>query len=327
VTPPLRIGVIGAGAFGARHVAAYARRPDVELVGLVDRDRSRARAVAAEWGIQDTFTETSDLLRNRQLDGISVVTSGSDHLQPTLEALAAGCSVLLEKPVTLSTRDADQLADAERRSTGFVMPGHILRFAAPYRELAARVGSGAVGRVVGIATVRDRARDHERLFSDVHPALMTTIHDIDVALWITGARATRVRAQGRAEGRRFPLLVWANVEADDRSIWSLRVSWLLSDDAPGADRLEVYGTTGVAKLDLRPTVAVFAERSTWLDHELTPEAHPGALDAEIDHFCARVRSREARPVVTFAEARHGIEIAEAIMRSIDADGAPIDLGV
>lgn len=327
MTRPLRVGVIGTGNFGARHIAAYARRHDVDLVGVVDRDAERAAAAAKRWEIDRWFTETADLLSAFRLDGVSVVTAGSSHLQPSLAALADGCSVLLEKPLTLSSRDADELREAERRSTAFVMPAHILRFAGPYQELVARVHAGEIGRVLGIATVRDRGRDHERLFPDVHPALMTAIHDIDLALWITGSRATRVSAQGRGEEAKSPLLVWAQIEAADGSVWALRVSWLLSDDAPTSDRLDVYGTAGVAKLELRPAVAIFAGHSIWVDHELTPDAHRGALDAEIDCFCARIRSPDAQPVVTLGEACDGIEIAEAIMRSIDLGGAPVDLGV
>jgi predicted dehydrogenase len=180
--------------------------------------------------------------------------------------------------------------------------------------------------VLGIATVRDRGRDHAQLFPDVHPALMTAIHDIDLALWITGARAVRVTAQGRGEKvDDMPRLVWANVEASDGSVWALRVSWLLSNDAPSSDRLDVYGTAGVATLDLRPTVALFTESSGWIDHELTPDAHPGALDHEIDHFCALLRSNGRTPAVTLVEARHGIQIAEAMMRSIETGGASTEL--
>jgi predicted dehydrogenase len=325
VTSPLRIGVIGAGSFGKRHIAAYARRSDVEVTGIVDRDPERAQAVARDWGVEHWFTETADLLASCRPQGVSVVTSGADHLAPTLEALAVGCSVLLEKPVTLTTREAKELTDAEARSNGFVMPAHILRFAGPYRELQARVRAGELGRVLAIATVRDRGRDHEQLFAGVHPALMTTIHDIDLAIWLTGSRAKQVRALGRGGDADAPRLVWADVESVDGSIWSLRVSWLLSDDAPASDRLEVYGDRGVAKLELRPSVAVFTDRTVWVDHELTPDAHPGALDAEIDCFCARIRSPTDPPVVTLAEARHGVEIAEAIIRSIAHGGATIEL--
>ena len=323
---PLRIGVVGTGNFGAKHLAAYARRRDVELVGIVDRDPERARAAAQAWGIERWYGETSELLSECRPDGISVVTSGANHLQPTLAALADGCPVLLEKPLTLSTREANELAAAERRSSGFVMPAHILRFAGPYRELVACVHAGEIGRVLALATVRDRGRDHEILFPDVHPALMTTIHDIDVALWVTGARAVRVSAFGRGgEAAGPPRVLWARVEADDGSIWALHVSWLLSGDAPGGDRLEVYGSAGVAKLALESSVAVYTDRAQWLDHELTPDSHPGALDCEIDSFCERIRLPTVPPVVTLEEARHGIEIAEAIITSAASGGSAVEL--
>jgi predicted dehydrogenase len=322
----LRIGVVGTGNFGAKHIAAYARRRDVEVVGVVDRDLERARSVALACGIDRWYRDTPALLRECRPDGISVVTSGGNHLQPSVAALAEGCSVLLEKPLTLTTREADELAAAEQRSSGFVMPAHILRFAGPYRELVARVREGTIGRVLALSTVRDRGRDHETLFPDVHPALMTTIHDIDVALWVTGSRAVRVSAHGRGgEAANRPQLLWARIEAADGSIWALHVSWLLSDDAPNGDRLEVYGSGGVAKLTLEPRLAVFTSGSEWVDHELTPDAHPGALDAEIESFCERIRAPALPPVVTLDEARHGIEIAEAIVASAARGGAPVEL--
>jgi predicted dehydrogenase len=326
VTEPLRIGVVGCGNFGERHIAAYARRPDVKLVGVVDRDLNRARAVAQRWGIDRWFTETPEMLRECRPDGASIVTSGPNHVPPALAALAAGCCVLIEKPVAMSVAEADKLIDAERASTGFVMPAHILRFAGPHQELVGKVRNGEIGRILGVAAVRDRGRDHEHLFPDVHPALMTTIHDIDLALWITGSRAVRVTAHGRGEGRRFPLLVWAHVEAADGSIWTLRVSWLLPDNAPVSDRLEVYGTGGVVTLDLRPTVTLLTEEAVWVDHELTPDAHPGALDAEVACFCARLHSRSLAPVVTLGDARHGLEIAEGIMRSLEHGSVPTEVG-
>jgi len=323
---PLRIGVVGTGNFGVKHIAAYARRQNVELVGVVDRDLERARSAAQSWGIDHWYSETSDLLRERRPDGISVVTSGANHLRPALAALAAGCSVLLEKPLTLSTREADELVAAERRSSGFIMPAHILRFAGPYQELVARVHGGEIGRVLALATVRDRGRDHETLFPDVHPALMTTIHDIDVALWVTRSRAVRVSAHARGgEAADRPRLLWARIEAADGSIWTLHISWLLSDNAPGGDRLEVYGSDGVAKLALAPSVTVFTDRPKWIDHELTPDAHKGALDAEIETFLDRMQVRTLPPVVTLEEARHGIEIAEAIVASALNGGVTVEL--
>ncbi len=325
MTPPLRIGVVGTGNFGVRHIAAYARRPDVEIVGVVDADPGRAETVAHAWNIERWFSNTDQFLRECRPDGVSVVTAGDQHLEPTLAALAAGSSVLLEKPITLSVGEADQLLAAERRSEGFVMPAHILRFAGPYRALVAEVHAGAVGRVLGLSTDRDRGRDHFTLFPGVHPALMTTVHDIDVALWVTRSRAVRVSARGRGGDDTRPALLWADIEAADGSCWALNVSWLLPNDTPSTDRLEVYGSAGAAKLVLRPAVGMHTDRTRWLDHELTPDAHGGALDAEIAGFCDRIREPSSPPVVTLEDARHGIEIAEAIIASAANGGAVVEL--
>ena len=185
------------------------------------------------------------------------------------------------------------------------MPAHILRFAAPYVSLRARVAEGAIGRLLAIDSNRDRSRDHIQLYPDVHPALMTLIHDIDLALWISGSPALRVSAYQR--GDTAPALVWAHAEAADGSLWSLRTSWLLPTHASFGDRLEVHGSDGAEVLDL------------------APDAHAGALDAEVAHFCSCIRRGAASDVVTLTEAAHGIRIAEAIISSAAAGGIQVEV--
>ena len=321
----LRVGVIGVGDFGERHVRAYARQPGVSLVGIADRDPDRARSVAARWGVERWFEDAGRLLDETRPDGVSVVTPGEHHVEPTLTALKQGCPVLVEKPVALSSADVAAIEEAAGGSEAFVHPGHILRFAAPYVALVSRVRSGALGRLLGISSSRDRPRSHRVAFPGIHPALMTMVHDIDLALWISGARAVCVTAHQRGEDGGQPPLVWTQIEAADGSVWSLRTSWVLADAAPLADRLEVYGTEGAVVLDLKPTVVMTGTSSETVDHELTPDAHPGALDAEIGHFCARIRDRTVPTVVSLPEAAYGVRIAEAIIASASRDGAPIRL--
>jgi len=303
MSAPLRIGVIGVGRFGERHLSAYARQ-EVDIVGVADRDRERARSVAERFGVPRWFGDGAELVAQCRPDGVSVVTPGRDHLEPTLTALSHGCSVLLEKPVATSSHQARAIETAAVESTAFVMPAHILRFAAPYASLKARVADGAIGRLLAIDSNRDRSRDHLQLYPDVHPALMTLIHDIDLALWISGAPALRVSAYQRGDA---PALVWAHVEAADGSLWSLRTSWLLPTDASFSDRLEVHGSDGAELL------------------ELTADTHAGALDAEVAHFCSCIRRGATSDLITLTEAAHGIRIAEAIISSAAAGGIQVDV--
>jgi predicted dehydrogenase len=322
---PIRVGVVGAGNFGRRHIAIYGARPDVRLVGVAERDPELARAVANRWGIP-AFANAQGLLDACRPDAISVVTPAQYHLEPAVVALERNCAVLLEKPVAMSVDEVDTLEAAARGSSAFVVPAHLLRFARPYAAAKEQVCAGAVGQVIALATRRDRGRGHAQLFSDVHPAMMTLIHDIDMALWITGATASRVVGWERAGlAAHQPVVVWAHVEASDGSLWSLRTNWLLPDDVVPVDALEVVGTDGVLSLDLRPDLIVASGRGRGEGQDGVSEVTAAALEAEIAHFCDCVRMGAASSVVTLAEAREGIRVAEAIVTSARAGGLPIDL--
>src|SRR5262249_6652304 len=108
MTAPLRIGVIGVGRFGERHLSAYARQ-EVQLVGVADSDRDRPRSVAARFRATRWFEDGAELIAACRPDGVSVVTPGRDYLEPTLTALSHGCSVLLEKPVATSSNEVQAI--------------------------------------------------------------------------------------------------------------------------------------------------------------------------------------------------------------------------
>jgi predicted dehydrogenase len=322
---PLTVAVIGVGNFGQQHLAAYLRQPDVEVVAVADQSIRRAEAVATKWGVKQWFANPSELIEDCMPAAVSVVTPGQHHLAPTLTALRHGCSVLLEKPVAMSSAEALVMSQAAAESTGFVMPAHILRFAAPYAAVRAQIAEGVLGQVLGISSRRERTRGHEQLFPGMHPVLMTMIHDVDLALWLTGSSVDRVSAHARgACGQGPPLLVWAHAEAADGTLWSLRTSWVLPDDGEIADQLEVYGSEGAAVLSLEPPVRYVGSKAP-LGPELTGDPLADAIMNEITHFCACARAGTSSGVVTLTDAIHGLRIAEAIMASAESGGASIEV--
>ena len=98
-----RVGVIGLGPIGNRHASIYAEMENAELVGVCDVDRERADAAAARLGVK-AFYSVQEMLDGAELDMASVATGGeeygSDHYQPTIEALEGGLHVLCEKPIS-----------------------------------------------------------------------------------------------------------------------------------------------------------------------------------------------------------------------------------
>lgn len=314
----VRVALVGSGSFAELHAQAFAENLDCEIVGIVSRSIGRAESLAERYSAHGAFHTTQELLASCEVDAVSVVTAGNFHLKPTLEALQAGASVLLEKPVVMNSAEGRTLRAAAAAAPGFVMPAHILRFAAPYQELRSRLKTGAVGTPRALSFRRHRTADHDIFFPDVHPVLMTMIHDIDLALWLTGSAPLRVTArQIDAPSRSQPLAVWAEVETTDGTMLSFQVSWSLAGGSL-PDALEVIGNDGALSLALAPRVTDFSAGAILVDDCLTPEAGHGALREEIRTFVDAVRFNRPPTAVTLDEALEGIDLAEQIIAIADA---------
>jgi predicted dehydrogenase len=114
-----RVGVIGLGPIGNRHARIYDEMDGAELAGVCDIDRERADATAAALGVP-AFYRVADLLDGADLTMASVATGGkeygSDHHEPTLQALDAGLHVLCEKPISNEIGPAQQMVERAREA-------------------------------------------------------------------------------------------------------------------------------------------------------------------------------------------------------------------
>lgn len=315
----LRVGVIGAGAMAEAHLAAYAAIPDVTIVGIATRTQERGEELAGRYGATAVFPDAVSLLDTARPHGVSVTTRDDDHVAPTLAALERGVGVLLEKPIASDVSGATTIAGAVRATGVLLVPGHILRFAAPYRRLHEEVGAGRIGSVVGVSARRDRTRAIHEHYAHVHPAFLTCVHDIDLALWVTGSRVRRVDAmEHRVPGDPQPDIVWAHAELASGAIASFATAYLHPSDVavPASDRFEVYGTGGVAVVDLTtPALVVHAGPTASPDWLIGLGDGTGAVLEEIRHFTDRLAGRSTTDIVTVGDALHGIRVADAIVRS------------
>lgn len=318
-SPPLRVAVVGVGAFGAHHLAAFSRVGGARVVAIVDVDilrAQRARMSLADRGEHVVVArELAEVLGPAGVDAVSIVVGGGARTGIAREAIEAGCAVLIEKPVALDARDADRIDALARAHDVVAMPAHILRHAEPYRRVVRRIRSGAVGAPRTLCFRRHRGRDHDDRFPGVHPVLLTMIHDIDLALWITGARTGEVLGveSTRAPGRNQPSRVRAEVRLDTGASCRFDVSWDLPPEQYLADAFRITGPSGELGLDLaelraRGVRGVDAD-SSWL----TPEEGGGALDLEIADFIRSVRTRSAPVGASMRDAVDGLVIAEAII--------------
>lgn len=110
----LGAAVVGLGV-GRRHVEAYARLPESRLVAVCDQNPERLQAVAAEYGVR-AYRDVADLLRDDEVEVMSIATPHPSHAPLAIAGLEAGRHVIVEKPMTLDLGQADAMIAASRRS-------------------------------------------------------------------------------------------------------------------------------------------------------------------------------------------------------------------
>lgn len=304
-----RIAVLGLGAFGRMHVRGLTRA-GVAPVAVADLDHDRVAAARSLAPEALGFDDPVSLLDQVPLDGVVIATPAGTHVDLALAAAARGLRVLLEKPIAIDAAGLDRLAAAE--GSELIMPGHVLRYEAAHRELRDGIAGGRLGELRGVSACRDRERGHLR-YGEPDPVLLTQVHDLDLAYWLTGTGPATISAVGGRE------LIFSHGLAGEVA-WSLRASYLLPEGAPVQDRLDVYGSAGAARL------AVDGQGTTlsWPDgtqRHWRPSDAPG-LDAELAGWLGLVRDG-GPAVITLAEGIMVVRTALAARASASAGGEPV----
>lgn len=311
----VRIAVAGAGAFGREHLKALLRRNDIDIVAVADPVGAAAEAAMASFGVERAFTDTVAMLDAMRPDGLIVATPGATHLDLASAALARDVPVLLEKPVGLTAQEADALVETEARSRAFVLPGHILRFSAPHRQLVEIVRSGMLGPVLAVLCRKHRDDAHAVRYPDVDPVLMTLIHYIDLLQWATGSAPERVYAlRSPPDTYRSVTIVTGRDGAG--VAWSLANAWVMPGTCP-PDRVEITCERGTVELEEGVAIRIHGAVSREID--IRGAGDEDMLDAEIEAFVNGIRAGGHPGHLTLADARQGLAIADAIARSL-ADG-------
>ncbi|MCG3200776.1 MAG: scyllo-inositol 2-dehydrogenase (NAD(+)) [Gammaproteobacteria bacterium] len=182
----LRCAVVGVGYLGKFHAEKYAALPDCELLAVVDSDAGTAAAVAAKNGTR-ALTDYRDLLG--EVEAVSIVVPTTLHFEVARDFLAAGAHVLVEKPVTVTIEDADELIRVAAAKDRRLMVGHLERFNAALLGLDLAHYKPLFIECHRLAPFNPRA-------NDVSVVLDLMIHDIDIILDIVDSDIERIDAKG-----------------------------------------------------------------------------------------------------------------------------------
>jgi predicted dehydrogenase len=317
------VGVIGVGAFGEEHVAAYRTLYDVEVVAISDTRESRLQEIASKYGVPNCYSDYKELCARKDIDLVSVVTPEAYHLDPVLAAAREGKHVLLEKPIATSVEDAKQIIEAAANAQVYLMVGHILRFENTYGTVKREIEEGNLGSLVSIHARRNRPKKIYETYSRVCPILLNSIHDIDLCLWYLQDRVKNVRAFTRnIQGGSNPDLNWSFLEFQNGAVACLETHWLIPDRAGimTNDALQVIGTKGVADIHFVPSALSLWKEDGCESANVTYDAWFnnrvwGAIKEEVSYFVDCVRKREPPTAIKPQEALEALKVALALIRS------------
>jgi predicted dehydrogenase len=247
-----------------------------------------------------------------EADAIIIAAPTASHVEVSVRALARNLCALLEKPIAPSVVAAAPLLPSARSSSGFVLPGHVLRFSRDHARLIEIVRSGRIGKLIYVNSRRYRDDSHAVRYPDDDPVLMTLIHDIDLALWATGSDFRRVFAR-RSGGPGLRSMTAIMATTATGVTCDLRTAWTFAEGDLPPDHLEAVGDRGSVEFTAGEALQVYAEgRCT----AYPPAEADDPLRNEHEHFLACVRDRSRVRALDLADALAGLKLADAALESL-----------
>jgi len=335
-----RVAIVGFGRFGRLHALALVQA-GAKIVAIVDPSPHVLESASKTYPDAAVFPDVSSLLASIEVDAAVVASSELTHFQITLELISAGVPALVEKPVAATAEEAQQILNEARDGDVYIQSGFILRYEPRHLMLHEAVTSGRLGDLQLMRAKRDVSRSWFHAYGHtVNPVLETSIHDIDLALWLFDSSPAFVQAWGTnslgyaipesvtvliefaSGGQAFVTSSWLRTDRDVPNI----LSWELEsaqEDSGGviAGDLEVLGSQGTSRL------ATYSDSFSLSTDSVT--AYPdtafwpviggrvwGALAAEAMDFHQAVIGGRTLGVASMEDAVIGQRVAEAAIVSL-----------
>ncbi len=306
----IKVAVVGVGHLGKWHAQKYASAEDCELVAVVDTDEAIAGQFAAQYDCQ-AVTDYHDVIG--KVDAISLVVPTSHHYKIGREFLEAGIHCLIEKPVTETTDEADELIKLAAQQELVLQVGHIERFNAVMAGVRQQIHRPQFIESTRLAPFNQRA-------NDVSVILDLMIHDIDIILDLVDSPIQRISASGISVLTDTVDIANARVEFENHCVANVtasRISQKLER------KLRIFQKDAYLSADLqnrvlavnRKLVDAPAGDPNGIEHEEFSYDDNDALNLEVLDFIEAIRSGKA-PAVTGSDGKRALQTAIDITRQI-----------
>jgi predicted dehydrogenase len=256
----LKVGIVGAGLWGANHARVFKALPQTEIVAVCDASRERAEAMALFAGGRSVYTSYEDLIADPAVEAISIATPDFTHTPIILAGLHAGKHVLSEKPLATTLEEAEAIAAAAAKSAGKLMVDFHNRVNPAIVQVRDAIRSGEIGRPVhGYARLSNTTFVPLKMLSWAAKSSALWFlgsHVLDVLRFVLADEVKRVYAVSRSgvlssQGVETQDVHLSTIEFSRGAVIVMENSWILAPDNPMLFdfKLEFVGDRGQIQAD------------------------------------------------------------------------------
>ncbi len=322
----VKIAVVGVGHLGKHHVKHYSKLGNVDLVGVFDTDLQISKSIAKKYKVRN-FKNYNELIKH--VDAVSIVTPTKTHYEVSKIFLNSKKHVLIEKPITSTVSEADDLIQIANMNNVLIQVGHIERFNPalfPLRELELDPKYLEIQR---LAPYTSRG-------TDVPVVLDLMIHDIDLALSLVNSNVKSINANGVSIMTNSIDIANARIKFENGSIANITSSRIAKDKVRKiklfqqdlyitidflASITEIYRAMDANQKDEKAIMSAIMEtngKQRQIFYEKPIIQKRDALKYELINFVNSIQKKE-KPLVDGLSGRNALEIAMKIQNKIIED--------
>ncbi len=320
------VGIVGCGGISGIHVNAW-RDLGISVATACDLNEKAAMQFAKDWGIPSYYSNFSEMLKKEDLFAISVCVPPKFHADIALEALKSDCNVVVEKPFTINTSEAEKLLGALKKSSGKLTIIHSQLYEHSIFQAMNRVKAGDIGEVTGMDVGVLHSNDEEMAADKNHwchklaggrfgENLPHPIYLLQAFLGKLKIKSVLTDKLGPHPWMKFDELR-VILEAEKNRFGTIHISF----NAPGNDladvHVNIYGTGGTIHAGIYPVSSLVVSKPG------RGIMHFGNMIYQVKIWSAYLRNIIAKGKGPRNYSVSHVRIIKSFVKSLDGNGKPL----
>lgn len=338
MSTPLRIGVVGCGYWGPNLIRNFHSLSDCKLAAICDLDQRRLNHLRSLYPDVETTTSFEELLTRKNVDAVIVATSVGLHHRMAKASLLAGKHTFVEKPMTTSSADCEELIHLADTKGLVLMAGHTFLYSPAVRKVKEIVDAGDIGELRYISARRLNLGLYQK---DINVTWDLAPHDISIILYVMGESPVSVNCRGSAHitpgiedvtslclsFRRERSAIVHSSWLDPRKVREMTFvgsrRMIVYDDVAQIEKIRIFDMR-VERPAHYDTFAEFHYAYHYGDMYAPYLKQEEPLKVECQHFLDCIRTG-TRPLSDGPQALEMVRILEASSASLKQHGGPVML--